>query len=128
MFLCKRFKTIILSLVSLILALSGPLLAERADLIFLGDNIITMDDSDVNTVAVLGDRIIATGLRSDILRLSDGATRIVELGEKALLPGFIDAHGHFSAVSLYADLLDLSSPRLVVLPALKILCSCCGCI
>ena len=32
------------------------------------------------------------------------------MGDQALLPGFIDAHGHFSAVSRYAALLDLSSP------------------
>ena len=37
-------------------------------------------------------------------------TRVVELGAQALLPGFIDAHGHFSALSRYGDMLNLSSP------------------
>ena len=84
--------------------------AQSADLIFIGDNIITMDDSQVTAVAVTGDRISATGNRADIMELRGASTRVVELGERALLPGFIDAHGHFSAVARNGDLLDLSSP------------------
>jgi predicted amidohydrolase YtcJ len=83
---------------------------EFADIIFVGDNIVTMDDSEVTAVAVRGDRIIATGSRSEILALRNQATELVELGDRALLPGFIDAHGHFSSVATYSALLDLSSP------------------
>lgn len=83
---------------------------QTANLIFLGDNIITMDAANVSAVAVREDRILATGTRQEILQLAGSSTRIVELGEHALLPGFIDAHGHFSAVALNAELLDLSSP------------------
>ena len=81
-----------------------------ADLIITGDHIITMDDSTVEAVAVIGERIHATGSRQDILQLRGDDTRLVELGEQALLPGFIDAHGHFSALARYLDLADLSSP------------------
>ncbi len=88
----------------------GQVDAQQADLIFIGDNIITMDDSEVGAVAVVGDRIAATGSTSEILQLRNSSTRVIELGEQALLPGFIDAHGHFSALSRYADLLNLSSP------------------
>jgi predicted amidohydrolase YtcJ len=86
------------------------MLAQEAELIFLGDNIITMDDSEVSAVAVSGDRIIATGTIPEILQLRGQSTRVIELGDQALLPGFIDAHGHFSSVARYTDLLDLSSP------------------
>lgn len=89
---------------------SGMSLAQNADLIIVGDNIVTMDGSDVTGVAVTGDRITATGSREQILGLGGAMTRIIELGDQALLPGFIDAHGHFSAVARYLDLLDLSSP------------------
>lgn len=89
---------------------SAGLRAQPADLIIAGENIITMDGSDVTAVAVRGDRIVATGARAELLQMGGSATRIIELGERALLPGFIDAHGHFSGVSRYADLLDLSSP------------------
>tara|TARA_B100000959_G_scaffold246213_1_gene271472 strand:- start:2566 stop:4230 length:1665 start_codon:yes stop_codon:yes gene_type:complete len=81
-----------------------------ADLIFIGDNIVTMDDSQVTAVAVRGDRIIATGSDSEIMQLRDESTQLIELGDRALLPGFIDAHGHFGSVATYSSLLDLSSP------------------
>lgn len=96
--------------ISLLFVSSEHAIAQDADIIFLGENIITMDDSQVTAVAVIGDRIIATGTESEILELRGQSTRVVELGDQTLLPGFVDAHGHFSGVSRYADLLDLSSP------------------
>jgi predicted amidohydrolase YtcJ len=81
-----------------------------ADIIFLGENIITMDDTQFEAVAVVADRIAATGTRDEILAMQGESTRVIELGDNALLPGFIDAHGHFSAVARNADILDLSSP------------------
>ena len=83
---------------------------EFADIIFIGENIVTMDDSAVSAVAVRGDRILATGSESEILALRSETTQLVELGDRALLPGFIDAHGHFGGVATYSALLDLSSP------------------
>jgi len=83
---------------------------QAADIIFVGNNIITMDESTVEAVAVVGDRISATGSRDEILAMRSQSTRIVELGEHALLPGFIDAHGHFVYVGLLADSVNLSSP------------------
>lgn len=85
-------------------------IAQDADLIFLGQNIITMDASNVSAVAVRGDRIVVTGSEQDARALQGEDTRVIELGERALLPGFIDAHGHFAGVARYVDMLDLSSP------------------
>ncbi len=79
-------------------------------MIFIGDHIITMDDSQVQAVAVSGDIITATGSEDEIRTLAGEQTRIVDLGDQALLPGFIDAHGHFGGVATYSALLDLSSP------------------
>lgn len=99
------------SLLASVLALLTPVAAaQNVDLIFVGDNIITMDDSDVQAVAVAGDRILATGDPSAILSQATATTRIIELGDRALLPGFIDAHGHFSSIARNAELLDLSPP------------------
>jgi predicted amidohydrolase YtcJ len=85
-------------------------IAQDADLIFLGQNIITMDASNVSAVAVRGDRIVVAGSEQDARALQGEDTRVIELGERALLPGFIDAHGHFAGVARYVDMLDLSSP------------------
>ena len=105
-----RSLLVVCSIVVLFFASSKEILAQQADIIFVGDNIITMDDSEVTAVAVAGDRIVATGTESDILEMRGASTRLIELGDRALLPGFIDAHGHFSSVARYTDLLDLSSP------------------
>ena len=83
---------------------------DGAHLVFRGANIITMDGSTAEAVAVFGDRISAVGSRAEIETRIGTQTRVVDLGERALLPGFIDAHGHFSAVARNLDLLDLSSP------------------
>ena len=80
------------------------------DLIFVGDNIVTMDENEATAVAVAGDRIVAVGNRDEVLAMQGSSTRLVELGSQALLPGFIDAHGHFGGVATYSALLDLSSP------------------
>ena len=100
-------------IMGVILAACSPAereVTEFADLIFIGDNIITMDNSKVTAVAVRGDRIVATGGQAEVIQLQDDSTRLVELGDRALLPGFIDAHGHFGAVATSSALLDLSSP------------------
>lgn len=110
MSLKQTTRNFVLSAGLLLSAASTNLAAQQADIIFAGENIITMDSSAVTAVAVRGDRILASGSRADVFELRGDDTRIVELGERALLPGFIDAHGHFSGVSRYADLLDLSSP------------------
>ncbi|MBK7950989.1 MAG: amidohydrolase [Deltaproteobacteria bacterium] len=83
-----------------------------ADLVFLGDHILTIDPATEGAqgVAVRGDTIAAVGSRSEIERRVGPATRVVELGERALLPGFIDAHGHLGLVMLLVDDLNASSP------------------
>ena len=82
----------------------------EADLIFIGNNIITMEGDNAAAVAVIGDRIVSVGNAQDIVGMRGELTRVIELGDKALLPGFIDAHGHFGGVAVYSALLDLSSP------------------
>ena len=83
-----------------------------ADLIFFGSNIVTMDRNQptVDAVAVRGERIIAAGALDDVMAFRDTSTRVVDLGNGALLPGFIDAHGHFLGAGRALDTLSLHSP------------------
>jgi predicted amidohydrolase YtcJ len=83
-----------------------------ADTIFLGDNIVTMDPDNpaVEAVAVRGETIVAAGVAEEVMTLRGESTRVVELGERALLPGFIDAHGHFLGAGRALDQLSLHSP------------------
>jgi len=86
--------------------------SRAADIIFVGDHIITVDDSrsGVTAVAVAGQDILATGKKEDILKLRNKETQIIELGEHALVPGFIDAHGHMTGVAKLVEVIDLTSP------------------
>ena len=83
-----------------------------ADTIFTGGSIVTMDPAQprVEAVAVTGETISAAGALDDVMALRGEATRMVELGDRALLPGFIDAHGHFLAMGRSLDLLSLHPP------------------
>jgi len=69
-----------------------------ADIVFYGGPIVTMTDAQPTpeAVAVKNGKIVAVGAASDIRAKWVGSrTRIIDLGGKTLMPGFIDAHGHF---------------------------------
>jgi len=78
----------------------------------VGDNIVTMDPEQptVEAVAVRDGAIAAAGAESDVMGLRGDATRVVELGDRALVPGFIDAHGHFLYVGRSEQTLSLEPP------------------
>ncbi|HFB65298.1 MAG TPA: amidohydrolase [Aeromonadales bacterium] len=84
----------------------------KADSIYLGGTIITLEDSSpsAEAVAVKDGRIIAVGNRSDILNFKGDKTHLINLQGKTLLPGFIDAHGHFSLVGVLAQSANLAAP------------------
>jgi hypothetical protein len=85
----------------------------QTDKIFFNGEIVTMDFglNTVNALAVSGDRIIATGKDEDILALKEADTRTFDLGGRTILPGFIDAHGHFMFNSFFkTKAVDLNSP------------------
>jgi len=85
--------------------------AETADVIFHG-TILTLveNDSEARALAVRGEKIVAVGARRDVDRLRGAATKVVDLGDGALLPGFIDGHGHVSQLGLFDGFANLASP------------------
>jgi len=86
--------------------------APPAEVIFRGGTIVTMDDHRpvAEAVAVREERIVAVGDTKDVMRLAGRDTRIVELGERALLPGFFDSHGHGYLLGLQATTANLLPP------------------
>ena len=86
--------------------------ADPADTIFHGDNIVTMDPQQpaVEAVAVRGETIVAAGSMDDVMTLQGPSTRVVDLGDNALLPGFIDSHGHFLGAGRDQTSLGLHPP------------------
>lgn len=94
--------------------LAAPLFAEDpvAEAIWHGGPIITVNDRmpTAEAVAVRKGRIVAVGTRKDVLRHQGPRTRMMDLLGRTLLPGFIDAHGHVSAVGFQAVSANLLPP------------------
>ena len=83
---------------------------DPADRLFRGANILTMDGSTPSAVAVRGETIVWTGAAENSDRFIGADTEIVDLGERALLPGFIDAHGHFTFLASLVRSANLAPP------------------
>jgi len=83
-----------------------------AELIFTGGDVVTMNDAQpgAQAVAVANGRILAVGTAEEIGSLRGSATRVVDLGGKALLPGFVDGHSHFFQVALVSGSANVSAP------------------
>lgn len=82
-----------------------------ADAIYFGGPIVTMNDAQSNAeaLAVKDGTILAVGSRAEIDKFHKGSTtRVVDLGGKTLVPGFIDGHAHvggFGSQAVGANLL-----------------------
>lgn len=71
-------------------------LKRAADLVFLNGSVITVDSRDriCQGVAVGENRILAVGTTKEIKALAGPETKIIDLKNRSLVPGFIDAHCH----------------------------------
>ncbi len=84
------------------------------DLILVNGTVITVDASDsiAEAVAIRGDRIMAVGDTAFINSLAGPGTRRIDLDGRAVTPGLLDAHAHFSPSQFNRpDMLDLAYPR-----------------
>ncbi len=79
--------------------------------VLINGDVLTMDAENriVEAISVRADRIEALGTTDEIMALVEETTEVVDLRGRTLLPGFIDAHGHFPysgfselAASLYS--------------------------
>ncbi len=82
------------------------------DTIYFGGDIITMDEMQpsAEAVSVKGERVAAVGAKSELLKTADVATRLVDLGGRTMLPGFLDGHSHFFQAAMIADYVNVSAP------------------
>lgn len=71
-------------------------LAQTADQIWSGGPILTINDAAprAEAIAVREGRILAVGALEQVLKHRGPQTREIDLNGRALLPGFVDAHGH----------------------------------
>lgn len=82
------------------------------EFVLLNASIHTMDPSVpvAEALAIRGDRILAVGSSQDMLALCPKAERL-DLAQRVVLPGFIDAHVHFSSYGLLLQQVDLAEAR-----------------
>lgn len=59
------------------------------------------DEPFAGGIAIAGKKIIAVGKREEIETYQSGQTKVYELGDKLVMPGFIDSHGHYDAGADY---------------------------
>lgn len=91
---------IITSALLLFVTCGRPPTDDVANLVLLGGNIVTMDESQphVQAVAVKGDRIVAMGTDDAIQKWMGSKTQTISLDGKTVVPGMIDAHVHFISI------------------------------
>jgi predicted amidohydrolase YtcJ len=79
---------------------------------FINAQVLTMNatNSIAQAVLVENDRIVSVGSNNDIRALIDDDTLVHDLAGRTLMPGFVDAHGHFPGSGLGAIAADVSSP------------------
>lgn len=83
-----------------------------ADLIFVGGDILTMNDTarSAAALAVKDGRILAVGDEAKVMATGGASTRMVDLGGRTLLPGFIDGHSHFINAVRMSTWANVSAP------------------
>jgi len=96
--------SVILSLVALACG------SERT--VYHGGPILTLNANDevVEALGIEGERIAAVGSKAEVLAWAGDSARIVDLEGRAIVPGFVDAHGHFPGEGVYSKVVDLNSP------------------
>ena len=90
--------------------MAGAQSKPAADLIISHAKIWTGDASTptAESVAVLGDRIVAVGSNSEVDAWRDSNTKVIDAQGKLLLPGFDDAHVHFVTGGAQLDAVQLN--------------------
>ncbi len=78
-------------------------------LIIVGVHLVTLDPRlpNATAVAIAGERIVAVGDDTSILRLAAPSTRVIHASGRVVLPGLTDAHAHLVSLGIEADELDL---------------------
>jgi len=111
----KNIAAVTLALVvglGLVIRMATRLPEPPAHQVFINGDVLTMDADNrvVEALSIRGDRIDLLGTTGDVMAAADDDTVVVDLRGRTLLPGFIDAHGHFPASAMNTIYADLNSP------------------
>ena len=105
-----KFRNVIISLIAIgLISCTEPAVYPAATSIYTNGQIITVDDSTgtVEAIAVKDGQIIALGSNETVAPFEGEQTTVINLEGKTMLPGFVDAHSHLSAVAIQANAANL---------------------
>ncbi|MCF2138303.1 MAG: amidohydrolase [Candidatus Thorarchaeota archaeon] len=82
----------------------------EADLVVFNGNVITMDSSNptATAIAIKNFKFLLVGSDNDVIDLLQSAKRVIDLGGKTVVPGFVDAHTHITSAGLRRTQVNLS--------------------
>ena len=88
-------------------------MAGDADTLLVGGRIFTATRERpwARALAIAGDRLVAVGTDRQAERWRGRRTRVVDLGGRVVVPGFIDAHAHLASLAGARGWVDLSRAR-----------------
>ena len=91
---------------------AGRAAAQVADVIYVGGDIVTVNrrQPSAEAVAIRDGRIVAVGSRDAVMARRGAETRVIDLGGKTLVPGFIDPHSHFASAMTISEQANCSAP------------------
>ncbi len=85
-----------------------------ADIVFKGGTILTLNDQapKAEALAIRGNTIIAVGTADEVQAVSGADTKVVDLGGRTLMPGFVEPHMHsvFVALDDWIDVSPMATP------------------
>ena len=84
-----------------------------ADLVLRNARIVTLDAArpQAEALAARGETIVAVGTWSEVEPYVGKGTEVLDLGGRLAVPGFIEAHGHFTSIGETRLGLDLTRAR-----------------
>ena len=97
-------KTVILFLLG-----AGLLAAQPADLVLRNGKIVTMEagSPQVQALAARAGKVVALGTDEQVQSLIGPSTKVIDLGGRLAIPGFIEGHGHFMGLGSSKMVLNL---------------------
>ena len=84
-----------------------------ADLILENAKVVTLDPQNTiaQAVAIKGDRILAVGTTTEIEKMRNEHTRVLDLNGALVIPGLIEGHAHFLSLGEALLRLDLTQTK-----------------
>src|SRR6185295_1910621 len=103
----------VLAILAVLTVASAQTAVEPATLVLRNGRIATVDEAkpEAQALAARADTLVAVGTNEEIAPYIGPRTRVIDLQGRRAIPGFIEAHGHFTGVGEARIVLNLRSVR-----------------